>query len=231
MKTLRPLGLLGSLLFCASFSLAACDVEDPAQAESDLTACQGARKDTAGRCRLSNGRFAKASCCAPAALSDAEIEAQLGAAIAGLTTGGSEGDPDPYELYVFDLDPGTELTCGFLAPNLIPRMPEFLIEPGDSDYIQDCDVEDLEQFWADVTAEPNADELYPEDLPAAQAAAKQWGEVRAFMEQHLQGRGYFLVGYRYGADGSLETGAVSHTIFGRSATGRVFVIAGIDIWT
>jgi hypothetical protein len=227
---LRPLALFGSLVIATALSLAGCSTEDPAQSTSDATDCQGAYEDVSGFCRLPNGRFANAQCCAPAALTDEQIEEQLAEVIEGLATGGSEGDPDPYEVYVYDLAPETPLTCEFLTTNLIPEMEEFLQEP-DEDFIRDCDVEDLEQFWADATAEPNPDEYDPEELPAVQAAARQWVEVRAFMEENLTGRGYYLVGYRYGADGSLETGAVSHTLFGRSATGRVFVVAGIDIWT
>jgi hypothetical protein len=164
-------------------------------------------------------------------LTDEQIEAQLEVLLEGLTTEGSEGDPDLYEVYVFDLEPETPLTCGFLAPKLIAQMEEFLIEPDDPEFTQDCDVESLKQFWADSMAEPNADEVLPEDLEAARAAAQRWAEVRAFVEAHLHDRGYFLVGYRFRKDGTLETGAVSHTIFGRSATGRVFVIAGVDFWS
>lgn len=227
---LRSLALLGSLVVGAALSLAACSTDDAGQATSNVTECQGAYEDASGYCRLPNGRFANVQCCAPAALTDEQIEQQLKEVIEGLATGGSEGDPDPYEVYVFELAPEAPLTCEFLTANLIPQMDEFLQEP-DEDYIPGCDVEDLEQFWADATAEPNPDDYDPEDLPAAQAAAKQWAEVRSFMEENLTGGGYYLVGYRYGEDGSLETGAVSHTLFGRSATGRVFVVAGIDIWT
>lgn len=228
---LRTVLSLCSFAFGATFALAGCPAEDPMQVEADLTACNGARLDDAGACRSPNGRFASARCCASGALTDEQIEAQLEALLDGLTTDGSEGDPDPYEVNVFDLEPETPLTCGFLAPKLIAQMDEFLIEPDDPDFIQDCDVESLNQFWADSMAEPDADELLPEDLEAARAASKRWAEVRAFVEEHLRDRGYFLVGYRFVKDGTLATGAVSHTIFGRSATGRVFVIAGIDFWS
>lgn len=42
---------------------AACSTET-AGASSDVVSCDGARRDDSGTCRLSDGRFAKASCCA-----------------------------------------------------------------------------------------------------------------------------------------------------------------------
>lgn len=106
---LRPLASLCSLVLGATFTLAACTAEDSAQSEADLAACKGASRDDSGACRLPNGRFASARCCATGARTDEQIEAELTALIDGLATQGSEGDPDPYEVYVFDLEPETPL--------------------------------------------------------------------------------------------------------------------------
>jgi hypothetical protein len=225
----RPSALIGSLLMAAALVAVGC-ADEVGQSESNVTDCTGAWQDDGGYCRLPNGRFAADECCATGALSDEAIYEELSSAVVGLETNGSEGDPDPYQVYVFDLAPDQSLTCEHLTAQLLPQIAEFDPDDPTDEYIPGCDVGDLAEFFAANTA-PNPDDYDPEDFPAAQAAAVKWAAVKALMDENLGEQGYYDVGFRYGQDGSLETGPVAFTVIGRSATGRVFAIAGVVIWT
>lgn len=112
---------------------------------------------------------------------------------------------------------------------LLPKLDGF---HHSSNYIPGLDPSDIRATWNDLTADPNpTDYASDEELAAAKAEAKQWAEVEALFEGNLQDLRSFVMGYRAYPNSSLETGAVAHVILGRSASGRVIAIYGIDIWT
>lgn len=98
--SLRTSGLSirhGAALVAATLAVlgvVACDGDAVGQDTQDATGCEGARKDAAGKCRLPNGRFAKAACCAPPASSCHEdLAIAVDACIVDQQTSG-EWNPD-----------------------------------------------------------------------------------------------------------------------------------------
>jgi hypothetical protein len=90
----------------------------------------------------------------------------------------------------------------------------------------------VDEAWAGVTAEPNPDDYdSPQELAAARQEALKWRGVKQLFDAKLTGVKYFDMGYRADPDGTLETGAVAHVFVGRSPSGTIFAIWGIDIWT
>ena len=150
-------------------------------------------------------------------VSDAQIKRELSAAIAGLETGGGDGDPDPYKLVDFKArKSATILDDTLVLKRILPKMKDV--------YRSDDPIPGLEsggtmtELWADLTAAPNASDYDgdPEGLAAAKAQAAKWASAKSVIEGRLTNLRYLHVGYRGYEGGSLETGAVALTIVGQT---------------
>jgi len=64
MKLVHALPFVSGTVLATLLGLGACSSDDVGSSSSDLTSCEGAYKDAGGRCRLQNGQFAHAACCA-----------------------------------------------------------------------------------------------------------------------------------------------------------------------
>ncbi len=160
---------------------------------------------------------------------DAALKKELADAIVGLETGGGEGDADPYKLTDLKLAKNEEMTNDVLLKKLLPKLTGVART---DDPIPGLDETPIAKAWEDYLAEPKpADFDDPADLAKAKEGAAKWRKVKQIVDAKLHNVKYFDMGYRGSANGSLETGAVAHVIVGQSATGRVFAIWGIDIWT
>lgn len=162
---------------------------------------------------------------------DAQVLAELRAASKGLFIPGSEGDDDPVKVYSLRLRKGESVT------------PEILLERahqhlrglgGDDDnggdYVRGWDEGDVEGWFQQ---DPPVREDYETDAEFAEAqeAVTQWADFKALVESKLTNLKGYHFGWRYGADGSLETGPVALTVVGQTASGRVVILYGITIWT
>ncbi len=161
--------------------------------------------------------------------SDDDLKRELRDAIEGLETDGGEGEPDAYELTDVELARSEALTDDVLLQRLLPK----LFGSGQADGVPGLDPRPISDAWARYTAEPSrADyEGAPDELEAAKQAAAKWRAVQELFDANLTEVRYVDLGYRASPTGSLETGPVAHVFVGRSSTGRVFAIWGIDIWT
>lgn len=162
--------------------------------------------------------------------SDAAIVKELEAALGGLETGGGEGDPDPYRVYTLKLPAGKALTPEMLVEKLIPKIPGLA---GDhADYTAGYETSTVDGFF-EGAEEPNPADYRGDASGLAQAKAdqKKWSAVRDVVNKRLKNVIALQLGYRGSPQGSLETGAVSITLAGLTASGRVVAISGIVIWT
>lgn len=162
---------------------------------------------------------------------DASFKKELAAAIEGLETGGSEGDPDAYEIADFKLRKGETMTEAVLLARLHPKL-DGLNHDDASDMIAGLDESPIDEAWKDLTADPSADDFDDdESFELEKAQVAKWRNVKKLFDTKLTHVKYFDMGYRSSPTGSLETGAVAHVIVGQTASGRVIAIWGIDIWT
>lgn len=158
---------------------------------------------------------------------DALVELRIGERLEGLMTSGGEGERDPYKLLVLDLPADQPLTDALILTELLPKMIEG--EDGMSPGLQEASLDDA---WSDVTADPDPDFFESEqELAAEQAAVVNWRKMKVLFDEHLTGARRVTLGYAFSPGGSIETGAVARVFVGRSATGRVYAIWGVDIWT
>ncbi len=161
---------------------------------------------------------------------DRELEQELEAALAGLETGGGEGDPDPYRVFGVALGSDEEMTDEVLLERLLPKL--FSDAPV-GDMIPGLEEQSAAKAWARNVADPDPADWEGDDegLELAKEAAAKWRAVKAIFDAKLMNVKYFDMGYRSAPGGSLETGEVAHVFVGVSATGRIVAISGIDIWT
>lgn len=161
--------------------------------------------------------------------SDTALKKEIGDAIAGLETGGGEGDPDPYKVADVKLRRGETMTDDVLLKRLLPKLTGVA---RNDDPIPGLDPTPIAKAWADYTAAPRPEDYETaEELNAAKAAVEKWKNVKKIFDTKLTNVKYFDMGYRSSPQGSLETGAVAHVFVGQSPTGRIIAIWGIDIWT
>jgi hypothetical protein len=162
--------------------------------------------------------------------SDAALKDEIDLALRGLSTGGGEGDPDPYKLLIVDLPADHPMTDAVLLGTVLPKM---IPPPGPTEgMIPGLDSEPIDRAWAGVTADPNPNDYdTPEELAAAREEATKWRGMKQIFDGKLTGVKCFDMGYRSSPEGTLETGAVAHVFVGRSSSGALFAIWGIDIWT
>jgi hypothetical protein len=161
---------------------------------------------------------------------DAQLMQDVAAAIAGLETGGGEGDPFPYAVVELDLAAGEELTNQVLLKRLLPKFEG--MEHEGVDMIAGLEEYNAAANWASLTATPiRSDYDSDADYLSALDASQKWTRVKAIFDQKLTGVRSLVMGYRSFEGGSLETGPVAHVIVGRTASGKVIAIYGIDIWT
>jgi len=161
---------------------------------------------------------------------DAAILRAINDAVSGLETGGGEGDADPYRVTDVKLAKSEAMTDKVLLDKLLPKLPGF--EGVDGDVIPGLDPTPIAKAWAMNTEDPNPKDYDDaSELAKARADAKQWLRVKAVFDKYLTDVKYFDMGYRASPKGSLETGAVAHVFVGRTASGRIIAISGIDIWT
>lgn len=161
---------------------------------------------------------------------DVAVVRALENALVGLETGGGEGDPDAYEVLAVKLARGEAFDDAMLLGKLLPKM----IAPEDgSDYIPGLDEHDATEAWSEVTAEPDPADFDGDDeaLEHARAQAAGWTKVKAIFDNRLTGVRRVDLGYRSSPDSSLETGEVAHVFVGRTSTGQIVAVWGIDIWT
>ena len=152
MRLARLLAPLPFLLLLPVFG-PGCEGESVSEESSDATSCKGAKRDAKGRCRLPNGRFAKASCCAaPVELCEPKIAAAIDACVAS-----QQEDPDfdststtGWDLYAQCADP--EITapardelCASDAP---PELCELDMEAFALEYLPTCRAEATHR-WLD----------------------------------------------------------------------------------
>jgi hypothetical protein len=160
---------------------------------------------------------------------DTALKKEIGDAIAGLETGGGEGDADPFKVADVKLRRGETMTDDVLLKRLLPKL---MGVSRDDDPIPGLDATPIAKAWADYTATPKAEDYETaEELAAAKAAAEKWKNVKKIFDTKLTNVKYFDMGYRSSPQGSLETGAVAHVFVGQTPTGRIIAIWGIDIWT
>lgn len=160
---------------------------------------------------------------------DAALKSDIASAIAGLETSGSEGDPDPYKVIDLELAGGEQMTNDVLLSKLLPKLTGVA---RNDDPIPGLDETPIAKAWESYTADPNPAEYNdPAELAKAKDEAAKWKKVKELFDGKLHNVKYFDMGYRSSAHGTLETGAVAHVIVGQSASGRVFAVWGIDIWT
>jgi hypothetical protein len=162
--------------------------------------------------------------------SDAAVVKELEAALGGLETGGGEGDPDPYRVYTLKLPAGKALTPDILVQKLIPKIPGLAGDHAGSTAGYESSTVDV---FFEGAEEPNPSEYrgYPSDFAQAKADQKKWNAVRDVVDKRLKNVLALQLGYRGSPQGSIETGAVSLTLAGQTASGLVVAISGIVIWT
>lgn len=137
----------------------------------------------------------------------------LKAAVVGLTTGGSEGDPDPFKVTTVTLKAGEKLDAKFLTTRVLPKLKDVYQTDVDADYTPaykkgtDAEIFDVFSEDASATKIKNLEKLVRKNLKNVQG-----GEI-----------GYSFMG-------SMDTGAVARCIIGQIGN-TVVVIWGIDVWT
>jgi hypothetical protein len=99
-RTAPPLASLVLVAAAVLVTASGCDDGSIASQELDATSCKGAKLDKGGRCRLPNGRFAKASCCAATPSCDAAFVEAIDACVEDWR---NDGDYDPYGAMEWDL--------------------------------------------------------------------------------------------------------------------------------
>ncbi len=164
------------------------------------------------------------------AASDKQIEKEIAAAVNGLKTGGSEGDPDPYKVVSVKLAKGETTTDAILLSKILPKLKGLGREDDTFPGMQDGDA--IAKYWADVTAAPKrADFDTDEDFAQGKKDAAQWKQVQTVVSARLHDVRSVTLGYANEEGGSIETGLVAQVIVGITPSGRAVVIYGFDVWT
>jgi subtilisin-like proprotein convertase family protein len=134
LRGVASLASVGALLT----GFVACDDDSVGQDTQDATSCEGAKKDKGGRCRLPNGRFAKAKCCAAPTTA---CHAQLASAIDACVVDQREnGDWNPETTTLWDLT----AACADIEP--MAGVRDAICEDEDASF---CSL-DIEAFSTDV---------------------------------------------------------------------------------
>jgi hypothetical protein len=139
------------------------------------------------------------------------------AAVVGLTTSGSEGDPDPFKVTTVKLRAGEKLDEKFLTTRVFPRLR------GVYNPEMDRDADFRRAFSKSRDAE--VFDVFSEDAPASNVRNLQTIVRRSLT--NVQGG---ELGYSYGRGLNMDSGAVARCIIGQLGN-TVVVIWGIDIWT
>lgn len=149
--------------------------------------------------------------------SDAKLKKELGELIAGLETGGGEGDPDPYKVIDYRPKSGEKLDDATLYKRLLPKMLPG--RTGEGEAFPGMQERPIADEWKDLTADEDP------------ARAKKWKEVKKFFDANLKGSRALVLGWASSEGGSIETGEVAQVIVGVTASGRIIAIWGVDVWT
>ena len=140
----------------------------------------------------------------------------LKAAVVGLSTSGSEADPDPFKVSTFKLKTGEKLDAAFLKTRVLPKLKDVYQSDADADYkpaYQKSKDAEIFNVFGDESSPAKIKKL--ETLVRAKLTNVQGGEI----------------GYAYGSEtGSMDTGAVARCLIGQLGN-TVVVIWGIDVWT
>ena len=162
---------------------------------------------------------------------DAQVLAELRTASKGLFVSGSEGEDDPVKVYSLRLRKGETPTPEILVERAHRRLRGLASEEdGNGEYVRGFEKSDVDGWFEQ---DPPVRENYATDaeFANAQATVAKWAEFKSVVESKLTNLKGYHFGWRYGADGSLETGAVALTVVGQTASGRVVILYGITIWT
>ena len=138
----------------------------------------------------------------------------LRSAVQGLTTGGGEGDADPFKVTTVALKAGEKLNAKFLTTRVLPKLKDvYQSDNTDPDYKPayrkgtEAEIFDVFSEESSSTKIKNLEKLVRKNLKNVQG-----GEIGyAFMD-------------------SMDTGAVARCIIGQIGN-TVVVIWGIDVWT
>ena len=162
---------------------------------------------------------------------DAQVLAELRAASQGLFISGSEGDDDPVKVYSLRLRKGESVTPEILVERAHKRLRGLASEEDNGgEYVRGFDESTVEGWFQD-DAPVREDYETDAEFAVAQANVAKWAKLKTLVESKLTNLKGYHFGWRYGKDGSLETGAVALTIVGQTASGRVVILYGITIWT
>jgi hypothetical protein len=151
------------------------------------------------------------------------------AALVGISSSGSEGDPVPYRAIVVSLKAGDTWNAETLAARIGAKLPEVRSAGATYGYQGFTTGRAMTKFWKDETTVP-ADASDPVE---AKARAERMKGLKVLCAQKLTNVTSMVVGVRSDANvpSSIENGAVAPLIVGKLANGKLIVLYGIDIWT
>jgi hypothetical protein len=155
------------------------------------------------------------------------------AALVGISSDGSEGDPVPYRAIVVTAKPGDAWVAETLAARIGPKIPDIREKAAVYGYQSFTTGSDMANYWADATAiqvEPDAD---ADAVAAATQRSERMQQLRVLCDQNLTHMTHMVVGVRSDKrdPGSIENGAVAPMLVGQLPSGKWLVMYGIDIWT
>lgn len=162
--------------------------------------------------------------------SDKQLEQQIRDAVTGLSTSGSEGDPDPYKVVSIKLAKGATTTDDVLLSKILPKLKG--LSRSDDTFPGMQDGSKIADYWKEATAAPKrADFDTDADFAQAQKDAAQWKKVQDVVTANLHDVRSVTLGYADSRGGSIETGLVAQVIVGILPSGRAIAIYGFDVWT
>lgn len=138
---------------------------------------------------------------------------ELRAAVVGLTTSGSEGDPDPFKVTTVALKRGEKLDAKFLTTRVLPKLKDVYQTDIDADYVP--------TYKKGTEAE--IFDVFSEDSSPAKIK-----NLETLVRKHLKNVQGGEIGYSF--MDSMDTGSVARCIIGQIGN-TVVVIWGIDVWT
>lgn len=145
--------------------------------------------------------------------SQSKVLKEIRASVEGLSTSGSEGDPDPFKVTTVTLKAGEKLDAKFLTTRVLPKLKGVYQRDVDPDYKPAFDKSNDSEIFGIFSDESSPTKIKKlETIVRKNLKNVQGGELGyAFMQ-------------------SMDTGAVARCIIGQLGN-TVVVIWGIDIWT
>jgi hypothetical protein len=113
------------------------------------------------------------------ASADRTIETEIKGAIRGLSTDGSEGDPDDYEVVTIKLRTGETLTDAIILERIFPKL-DGLEDFGDVTWTPAMIEKPIARAWEKVTAAPDPDDY--------EGMANELREARATVPFSIESR-------------------------------------------